>query len=224
MSKIIPPGFRSTPGKTHLSIGSYITMLARARRDAVTCEQMCRAVKRKPTDAMKRLIGHMVRIGLLHIASWTRLTRKGKWQPKLRFGPGDSAPYPGRQGSEFGANVRTKLPVSLTCLKHMIDELIVGATKQRLIEQTGVSAGMVLRAIREGRKRGLFYIGAYVRKPGVTCPHSPVFEIRWNDEEDAPRPAPKPRAAIARDRKLREQIRRRMSLLAGNDPQGRIAA
>lgn len=210
------PEFKPKSRAARLSMSSYMDMLNRARRKRATAAEMCAAIGRKKTTGLTRLVMWMLRLDILHIHSWTSVSGRGKLVGRFGFGHAESAEYPGKAGYQFGHNAIGRPPTSLIVLQHMLDVMLSGATTNQVVDATGLSRGVALRAIRHGRQIGLFMIGSYRRRIGAGGSPIPVYSIRQPGEQDAAPPTAigstrDGRNALARQSKDRNRIRQRIA-------------
>ena len=167
----------------------------------------------------------MLKLEMVHIHSWVKPKARGLMMPRLKFGAGENAPYPGKAGHHFGHSLRGRPTNTLIALKHMLEALDDGATRKQLEEVTGLFPRLLSRALKLGCELGLLRIESWRRRERTGGVPIPTYAIRQPGQDDAARPDPIPSKVLLNRWRQRVYAKRRMGLsVAGNDHQGRAAA
>lgn len=206
---------KSLPGRSGLSMSHYLAILRMTMKRSLSVQEIIEKLGRSSrSNAIHRTLVAMHQLGLLHITSWFRRGSRGNWMPKLRFGAGDDATYPGADSSKrFGAR-QHRIPATLIVLQHLLDAVDDWASVNAVVEATGLFHASARRALRDGHSIRLFRRRER-RRVGIGG--KPIVEFILNPEglPDEPPVQPLGEAVMSRMKRERQRVRRQIEAANG---------
>jgi hypothetical protein len=195
--------------KHRLSHRGYANILAVLRHRPSTATQVATTIATSERTT-KQVLVRMVELEIAHVTSWEHKLRA--YIPVYGFGPGDSAPYPGKKRPHRVRNARNNFRPDLLAFSNVIKALIEGpTTKPDLHDLSGLNPVTVRLLINHCRQIKLIYIADWFQRTQAAGPPSPMYAV--GSKADKPRPLPQSNTENCRRYGLKRRARERLLVL-----------
>lgn len=153
----------------------------------------------------RHLLRQLHSLGLLHVAGWRRIGRRGPWDRVYGAGEGEDAPPPMTSKGKVG-HLRPPKKIqprpALIAFATLWNSLSEPSTAKQILEETGFGQQVLYRFFLHGRKIRAVRVAGWTRSGA-----QPVMLFALGSAPDVPRPLREPKILIQRRQRRRSRER-----------------